>query len=306
MAPDQYLPVFAFPSGRHGDVREADFDSVQPKVTLSWRPNDDWTDLRHLCGGIPQRRLQSERRRDRRCDARRCRRAGLAARRAATRTSQEDTEGFELGFKSTLLDGALRFDAALFDTEVDERLHVRVRRAVHGADHAQHQGGGRQRRRDEPLVARDGASPARRGLGLPRLGDHRQRLGRRRRHQHHRQEDAAESRLDGEPRRWSIAASSAATANGTRGSTIGASARCSGSRRTSSRATRCRSSTCASESRARGWEAVVVDRQRDRRGLDLRGVESERHRLLRQTAAVRRRAHVSLLKTLDSVEGESG
>ena len=31
---------------------------------------------------------------------------------------QEDTEGFELGVKSTLLGGALRFDAALFDTEV--------------------------------------------------------------------------------------------------------------------------------------------------------------------------------------------
>ena len=34
-APDQFLPVFAFPSGREGDVREAEFDSVQPKLTLS-------------------------------------------------------------------------------------------------------------------------------------------------------------------------------------------------------------------------------------------------------------------------------
>ena len=31
---------------------------------------------------------------------------------------QEDTEGFEVGFKSTLAGGALRLDAALFDTEV--------------------------------------------------------------------------------------------------------------------------------------------------------------------------------------------
>ena len=38
MAPTSILPVFAFPSGRQGDVREAEFDSVQPKVTLSWRP----------------------------------------------------------------------------------------------------------------------------------------------------------------------------------------------------------------------------------------------------------------------------
>ena len=35
--------MFAFPSGRSGDVREEEFDSVQPKVTVSWHPNDDWT-----------------------------------------------------------------------------------------------------------------------------------------------------------------------------------------------------------------------------------------------------------------------
>jgi iron complex outermembrane receptor protein len=117
MALNQYLPVFAFPSGRQGDVREADFDSVQPKVTLSWRPNDDWTlygtyaegfrsggfNLSGVATGVAT--LAG---------------AGVPGLPQGVRDSygQEDTEGFEFGVKSTLLDGALRFDAALFDTEV--------------------------------------------------------------------------------------------------------------------------------------------------------------------------------------------
>jgi iron complex outermembrane recepter protein len=117
MALDQFLPVFSFPSGRQGDVREADFDSVQPKVTLSWRPNDDWTiygvyaegfrsggfNLSGVATGVSTLIA-----------------AGVPGLPLGVRDSygQEDTEGFELGVKSSLLDGALRFDAAIFDTEV--------------------------------------------------------------------------------------------------------------------------------------------------------------------------------------------
>jgi iron complex outermembrane receptor protein len=118
MAPDQFLPVFTFPSGRQGDVREAEFDSVQPKVTLSWRPNEDWTvygtyaegfrsggfNLSGVAVGVST--LAG---------------AGVPGLPQGVRDSydQENTEGFEVGFKSSLRNGALRWDAALFDTEVE-------------------------------------------------------------------------------------------------------------------------------------------------------------------------------------------
>jgi iron complex outermembrane recepter protein len=118
MAPDQFLPVFPFPSGREGDVRRAEFDSVQPKLTLSWRPNDDWTvygtyaegfrsggfNLSGVAVGVAT--LVG---------------AGVPGLPQGVRDSydQEDTEGFEIGFKTNLLGGALRWDAAVFDTEVE-------------------------------------------------------------------------------------------------------------------------------------------------------------------------------------------
>jgi iron complex outermembrane receptor protein len=117
MAPDQFLPVFPFPSGRSGDVREAEFDSVQPKLTLSWRPNEDWTiygtyaegfrsggfNLSGVAVGVST--LVA---------------AGVPGLPQGVRDSydQEDTEGYEIGLKSSLAGGALRCDAAVFDTEV--------------------------------------------------------------------------------------------------------------------------------------------------------------------------------------------
>jgi iron complex outermembrane receptor protein len=117
-APDQFLPVFAFPSGRSGDVRKAEFDSVQPKVTLRWRPNEDWTlygtyaegfrsggfNLSGVSAGVATLIA-----------------AGVPGLPQGVQDSfdQEDTSGFELGFKSALLGGKVRFDTALFYTEVD-------------------------------------------------------------------------------------------------------------------------------------------------------------------------------------------
>jgi iron complex outermembrane recepter protein len=117
-APDQFLPVFAFPSGRSGDVREQAFDSVQPKLTVSWRPNEQWTlygtyaegfrsggfNLSGVSAGVTA--LIG---------------AGVPGLPLGVQDSfkQEDTQGVELGLKSTLLGGRLRFDSALFYTEVD-------------------------------------------------------------------------------------------------------------------------------------------------------------------------------------------
>ena len=118
MAPNEFLPVFAFPSGRSGDVRAAEFDSVQPKLTVNWRPDDDRTlyatyaegfrsggfNLSGVAAGVAT--LIG---------------AGVPGLPLGVRDSfdQEDTKGVEFGFKSSLLDGTLRFDTALFYTEVD-------------------------------------------------------------------------------------------------------------------------------------------------------------------------------------------
>jgi len=118
MADDQYLPVFPFPSGREGDVREREFDSVQPKFTLSWKPGDNMTvygvyaegfrsggfNLSGVATGVATLAA-----------------AGVPGLPQGVSDSfeQEDTKGLEFGFKSTLLDAALRFDTALFYTEVD-------------------------------------------------------------------------------------------------------------------------------------------------------------------------------------------
>jgi iron complex outermembrane receptor protein len=115
---DQYLPVFPFTSGREGDVREREFDSVQPKVTLAWQPRDNWTVYGVYAEGFRSGGFNL---------------SGVAAGVATLAAAgvpglpqgvgdsfeQEDTQGFEFGFKSTLLDGELRFDSALFYTEVD-------------------------------------------------------------------------------------------------------------------------------------------------------------------------------------------
>ncbi|HEX6999599.1 MAG TPA: TonB-dependent receptor [Gammaproteobacteria bacterium] len=119
MTPNEFLPVFPFPSGREGDVREAEFDSVQPKLTLSWRPNDDMTvygtyaegfrsggfNLSGVAAGV-QTLIA----------------AGVPGLPQGVRDSfdQEDTKGLEFGFKSAFRDGAVRLDAALFYTEVDD------------------------------------------------------------------------------------------------------------------------------------------------------------------------------------------
>jgi outer membrane receptor protein involved in Fe transport len=245
MAPDQFLPVFAFPSGRQGDVREAEFDSVQPKLTLSWRPDEDWTlygtyaegfrsggfNLSGVAVGVST--LVA---------------AGVPGLPQGVRDSydQEDTQGFELGFKSTLAGGALRFDAALFDTEVENGFTfvfvapftAQTTRNIKSADVGL----------ETSFVARDEAPTDRRRLGFSTPRSPRA-IG---------SVPAASASWASRCRRIpnrrrtsvsSIAANSAASATGTHGSTIGSSARSTGSPRISSPAIRCRSSTCGSASR---------------------------------------------------------
>lgn len=117
--PDEYLPVFDFTSASQGDVRTKDYDSLQPKLTLRWKPTDDTTlyttyakgfrsggfNLSGVSGGVAT-----------------LRNAGVPGMPFGLDDSweQEDTQSFELGYKSTLLDGRLKLNAATFFTTIDD------------------------------------------------------------------------------------------------------------------------------------------------------------------------------------------
>jgi iron complex outermembrane recepter protein len=119
MTGQQYLPVFPFPSGREGDVREEVFDAWQPKATVRWKPRDTMAvygtyaqgfrsggfNLSGVAAGVEALRS-----------------AGVPGMPNGVRDSwdQEDTRGFEFGFKSNLLGGAATFNASTFYTRIDD------------------------------------------------------------------------------------------------------------------------------------------------------------------------------------------
>ena len=114
-----YLPVFPFPSGREGDVREAAFDAWQPKATVRWKPTDAVAVYGVYAQGFRSGGFNL---------------SGVAAGVAALRSAgvpgmpegvrdswdQEDTRGVEFGFKSNLLGGAATFNASGFYTRIDD------------------------------------------------------------------------------------------------------------------------------------------------------------------------------------------
>jgi iron complex outermembrane receptor protein len=118
MTAQQYLPVFPFPSGQEGDVREAVFDAWQPKVTVRWKPTDAIAAYGTYAQGFRSGGFNL---------------SGVAAGVAALRSAgvpgmpngvrdswdQEDTRGVEFGFKSDFLGGAARFNASGFYTRID-------------------------------------------------------------------------------------------------------------------------------------------------------------------------------------------
>jgi iron complex outermembrane receptor protein len=118
MTPQQYLPVFPFPSGREGDVREDVFDAWQPKATVRWKPTDRVAVYGTYAQGFRSGGFNL---------------SGVAAGVAALRSAgvpgmpdgvrdswdQEDTRGFEFGFKSSFLGGAASFNTSAFYTDID-------------------------------------------------------------------------------------------------------------------------------------------------------------------------------------------
>ena len=118
-APDALLPVFSFSSGREGDVRKAAYDSLQPKATLRWKPSSDLTlygvyAQGFRSGGFNLSGVS----------------AGVSALVAAgvpgmplgvdDKWKQEDTESYEIGFKSgDLFDGSLALGGSVYYTRID-------------------------------------------------------------------------------------------------------------------------------------------------------------------------------------------
>jgi iron complex outermembrane receptor protein len=119
MAPQGFLPVFPFTSGREGDVRETSFDAWQPKATVRWKPNDALAFYGVYAQGFRSGGFNL---------------SGVAAGVAALRSAgvpgmpegvldswdQEDTRGVEFGFKSNVLGGAATFNASGFYTRIDD------------------------------------------------------------------------------------------------------------------------------------------------------------------------------------------
>ncbi|HET9361536.1 MAG TPA: TonB-dependent receptor, partial [Vicinamibacterales bacterium] len=116
--PQTYLPVFAFPSGQEGDVREETFDAWQPKATIRWKPTPGVSVYGVYAQGFRSGGFNL---------------SGVAAGVNALRNAgvpgmpqgvtdswdQEDTRGVEFGFKSSLLGGAASFNASGFYTNID-------------------------------------------------------------------------------------------------------------------------------------------------------------------------------------------
>lgn len=119
-AKDRFLPAFSFRSGYAGEVREARYDSWQPKATLRWTPTEDVTvygaySEGFRSGGFNLSGVS----------------AGVAALIAARVPGmpqgvedswrQEETQGFEVGLKvAEWLGWPVAFDVSAYQTRIDD------------------------------------------------------------------------------------------------------------------------------------------------------------------------------------------
>lgn len=116
--PQSQLPTFPFPGAFEGEIRSDDFDSLQPKVTLRWQPNDTATLYGTYAEGFRSGGFNL---------------SGVSAGVAALASAgvpgmpqgvsdqwqQEDTESFELGYKGVFQDGRLNLRGSIFQTDVE-------------------------------------------------------------------------------------------------------------------------------------------------------------------------------------------
>jgi iron complex outermembrane receptor protein len=110
LTPTAFLPVIGgVRQGTTGEVREVTFDAWQPKITLTWRPSEDLTlyggwSRGFRSGGFNQTGVRGE-----------AIAAGIVG--VGDIFEAETAETFELGFKSSLLDGILTFNGAAYRTK---------------------------------------------------------------------------------------------------------------------------------------------------------------------------------------------
>lgn len=107
----QNVSPLQFPAGQPGARNEAEFDKLQPKITLRYQPNDN-SNL-YLTWGEGFRSGQFNQNGIAQVAAG----AGLNGVRDIA--DQEESESIELGYKGQFLDDRLRLNAAIFSTDVE-------------------------------------------------------------------------------------------------------------------------------------------------------------------------------------------
>src|SRR5688572_793043 len=95
-------PIIDFREETVGDLAIHDDDYVTPHVELDWHPNDDWLVYGSWSRGVKSAGFNQD--------------PGLNGPRDPTTipVDKEELDAYELGFKSTLADGKVRFNAAAF------------------------------------------------------------------------------------------------------------------------------------------------------------------------------------------------
>jgi hypothetical protein len=95
-------PIIDFREETVGELAVHDDDYVTPHVELDWHPNDDWLVYGSWSRGVKSAGFNQD--------------PGLNGPRDPTTipVDKEELDAYELGFKSTLADGKVRFNAAAF------------------------------------------------------------------------------------------------------------------------------------------------------------------------------------------------
>lgn len=108
---EQNVSLQQFPAGQPGARNKESFDKLQPKITLRYQPTDTlnlyatWGEG-FRSGQFNQNGISQVA-------------AGAGLNGVSDVADQEESESFEIGVKTVLMDNRLRLNAAIFDTEVE-------------------------------------------------------------------------------------------------------------------------------------------------------------------------------------------
>ncbi|NIB40813.1 TonB-dependent receptor [Pseudomaricurvus alkylphenolicus] len=125
LTPAQFIHPIAAAEGQfEGKDSTQVFDKLQPKISARWQPNGDWTfytswGVGFRAGGFNQTGIATAMLDgyDSISDARKIQ----LPENLSDQYEQEETEDIEIGFKAKLLDGSMRLNASIFNTEVQDK-----------------------------------------------------------------------------------------------------------------------------------------------------------------------------------------